>query len=46
MELLTYLQSISSPHFNLAIRTYSLEQLVGDGTLIDDANTKWAMTTL
>ena len=46
MELLTYLQSISTPHFNLAIRSYSLEQLVGDGTLIDDAYTKWAKTTI
>ena len=34
-ELLTYLQSISTPHFNQAIRPYSLEQLVADGTLID-----------
>ena len=30
MELLTYLQSISTPHFNLAIRPYSLEQLYFD----------------
>ena len=45
-ELLTYLQSVSTPHFNQAIRPYSLDQLVADGTLIDDAYTKWVMTTL
>ena len=45
-ELLTYLQSVSTPHFNQAIRPYSLDQLVADGNLIDDAYTKWVTTTL